>query len=177
MCDGPGEGVEEIGWPAIFCEADLSIACFSLTKLNGTSSSPSASRVEGSGIGPSITHRFASYLVLMKFSILDSEGTCPGASFASQYLFALEFPHFSTLWSCSSVQASRSTDLTRLICVPMPLCMPEHLMHTKIPRFQLAHLGSTALQISKWRLHLSFRVLLTFVPLAVRTRLVPLQFQ
>lgn len=34
-----------------------------------TSSSPS-SRVEGSGIGPSITHLFDSYLVRIKFSIL-----------------------------------------------------------------------------------------------------------
>lgn len=37
------------------------------------------------------------------------------------HLFALAFPHFTTLCSCSSVQASRSTDLTLLICVPMPL--------------------------------------------------------
>ena len=34
-----------------------------------TSSSPSASNVAGSGIGPSITHRLDSYFVLMKFSI------------------------------------------------------------------------------------------------------------
>lgn len=38
-----------------------------------TSSSPSSS-VEGSGMGPSITHLFDSYLVRMKFSILASEG-------------------------------------------------------------------------------------------------------
>ena len=121
-CDGPGDGVEAVwGIPVILCDADRSIACFSLTKLSGTSSSPSASRVEGSGIGPSITHLFESYFVLMKFSILDSDGTCPGASFASQYLFALALPHINTLCNCSSVQASRSTDLTRLICVPMPL--------------------------------------------------------
>lgn len=117
------------------------MACFSFTKLKGTSSSPSASRVDGSGIGPSITHLFDSYFVLMKFSIFASEGTCPGASFASQYLFALELPHFRTLCSCSSVHASRSTDLTLLICVPIPRCMPEHLMQMKIPKFQLAHLG------------------------------------
>lgn len=77
----------------------------------------------------------------MKFSIFDSDGTWPGCNFASQYLLALELPHFSTLCSCSSVQASRSTDFTRLICVPMPRCMPEHLMHTKTPRFQLAQRG------------------------------------
>lgn len=35
-------------------------------------------------------------------------------------LLALPLPHFSTLCSCSSVQASRSTDLTRLMCVPIP---------------------------------------------------------
>lgn len=125
-----------------FWEADLSILCFSFTKFSGISSSPSASRVEGSGTGPSITHLFDSYLVLMKFSILASDGTCPGASFASQYLFALEFPHFNTLCNCSSVQASRSTDLTLLICVPIPRCIPEHLMQMNIPKFQLAHLGS-----------------------------------
>lgn len=35
-----------------------------------TSSSPFTSKVEGSGIGPSIVHLFESYLVRMKFSIL-----------------------------------------------------------------------------------------------------------
>ena len=77
------------------------------------------------------------------------------------HLFALVFPHRSTLCNCSSVQASRSTDLTRLICVPIPRCIPEQLrphyqllcggigmkatiyrMQTKIPKFQLAHRGS-----------------------------------
>lgn len=43
------------------------------------------------------------------------------------HLFALAFPHLSTLCNCSSVQASKSTDLTRLMCVPMPRCMPEQL--------------------------------------------------
>ena len=46
------------------------------------------------------------------------------------------------LCSCSSVQESRSTDLTLLICVPMPRWMPEQRMQTNTPRFQLAHLGS-----------------------------------
>jgi len=89
-----------------------------------------------------------------------SAGTCPGASLASQYLywkfnetfqkhsvlcfylFALELPHFNMLWSCSSVHESRSTDLTLLICVPIPLWMPEHRMQMNMPRFQLAHRGS-----------------------------------
>lgn len=75
-----------------------------------------------------MTHRFESYLVRMKFSILPSAGTCPGASFASQYLLARLFPHFNMLCICSSVHESRSTDLTRLICVPIPRCIPEHLM-------------------------------------------------
>lgn len=127
-----------------------------------TSSSPSPPRVAGSGMGPSITHRFESYLVRIKFSILlcecqytallggrvpthASAGIWPGASLASQYLqhthqflfpllivlltylFALELPHLSMLWSCSSVQESRSTDLTRLMCVPIPRWIPEHL--------------------------------------------------
>lgn len=90
---------------------------------------------------PSITHRFDSYFVRMKFSIFDSEGTWPGANFASQYLLALSLPHRSMLCSCSSVQESKSTDLTLLICVPMPRCIPEHRMQMKMPRFQLAHLG------------------------------------
>src|SRR6202035_5224769 len=81
---------------AAFCDAERSMLCFSFTRFNGISSSPSASSVEGSGIGPSITHLLDSYFVLMKFSILVSEGTCPGASFASQYLFARELPHFRT---------------------------------------------------------------------------------
>ena len=108
-------GAEEIR-----CDADLSIFAFSWTRLSGTLSSPSTSRVAGSGMPPSITHRLDSYLVLMKFSIFASDGTCPAASLASQYLFALELPHLSTLCSCSSVQESRSTDFIRLTCVPSP---------------------------------------------------------
>ena len=98
-------------------------------------------------MGPSMTQRFDSYFVRMKFSIFASEGTCPGASFASQYLFALALPHFSTLCSCSSVQVSRSTDLTLEMCVPIPRWIPEHRMHMKTPRFQLAHRGSTWLLV------------------------------
>ena len=41
----------------------------SMRKQHTTSSSPSASSVDGSGIGPSMTHRFDSYLVRIKFSI------------------------------------------------------------------------------------------------------------
>lgn len=96
-------------------EDDRSRLCFSFTRLSGTSSSPSTSSVDGSGIGPSITQRFDSYLVLIKFSILASDGTWPGASFDSQYLFALALPQRSTLCNCSSVQESKSTDFTLLI--------------------------------------------------------------
>lgn len=102
-------------------EADRSSFAFSCTTFRGcytvsemarisgeilqhtTSSSASEPKVAGSGIGPSMTHLFESYLVRMKFSILlvelsmdrnkrlwrgthVSEGTWPGASFASQYL-------------------------------------------------------------------------------------------
>lgn len=56
------------------CEAERSICTFSCTLLNGTSSS-SLSRVEGSGMGPSMTQRFDSYFVRIKFSILASDGT------------------------------------------------------------------------------------------------------
>lgn len=38
--------------------------------MSGRTVSSSFPRVEGSGIGPSITHRLDSYLVRMKFSIL-----------------------------------------------------------------------------------------------------------
>lgn len=100
---------------ALRSDSLCSITFFSLTTLNGTSSSPSASNVAGSGIGPSITQRLSSYFVRMKFSILASEGMWPGANFASQYLLARAFPQFMTLCSCSSVHESRSTDLTRLM--------------------------------------------------------------
>lgn len=95
---------------------DLSIVAFSLTTFKGTSSSadPSSS-VLGSGIGPSITHLLLSYLVLIKFSIFASFGTWPGASLFSQYLFALALPQRNIEAICSSVQLSRSTDLTREI--------------------------------------------------------------
>ena len=85
------------------CDVDRSIFAFSCTTLRGyqdqcsaqvsaeqtiltTSSSPSTSNVEGSGMGPSMVHRFDSYFVRIKFSILASAGTWPGANFASQYL-------------------------------------------------------------------------------------------
>lgn len=67
-------------------EAERSICTFSCTLLNGyvrvsvvnfprkdlllTTSSSDTSRVAGSGIPPSITQRFESYFVRMKFSIL-----------------------------------------------------------------------------------------------------------
>lgn len=80
---------------ACFCEVLLSILAFSCTTFKGTSSS--SPNVEGSGIGPSITHLLDSYFVLMKFSIFDSDGTCPVCSFDSQYLFARVLPHLRTL--------------------------------------------------------------------------------
>lgn len=133
-------------------------------------------------MGPSITHLFESYFVRIKFSIFASDGTCPGASLASQYLFAREFPHTSTLCSCSSVHESRSTDLTLLMCVPIPRWMPEQRMQTKIPKFQLAHRGSgsgvsnvNSFYPPLYTGHVS--KLLTFIPLAVGAALVPLQFQ
>lgn len=125
-----------------------SIFCFSFTTLRGMSSSPSTSRVDGSGMGPSITHRLSSYFVRMKFSILASEGTWPGASFASQYLLARAFPQLSTLCNCSSVHESKSTDLTRLMCVPIPRWIPEHRMQMKTPRFQLAQRGSVSMRLA-----------------------------
>lgn len=51
------------------CLCKLKYMLFSRNRLLTTSSSPSASNVDGSGIGPSITHRLDSYFVLMKFSI------------------------------------------------------------------------------------------------------------
>ena len=99
---------------------DLSKFAFSRTTFNGTSSSAAASlNVLGSGIGPYITHLLLSYLVRMKFSIFASLGTCPGASLSSQYLFARPLPQRNIEASCSSVQLSRSTDLTREMWTPM----------------------------------------------------------
>lgn len=119
--------------------AVLSTFTFSCTMLSGTSSSSAS--VLGSGIGPSMTHLLLSYFVLIKFSIFDSFGTWPGASFASQYLFARALPHFMIDAICSSVQVSRSTDLTREMCTPILRWMPEQRMQTKTPRFQDAHRG------------------------------------
>jgi zinc transporter ZupT len=36
---------------------------------------------------------------------------------------------------CSGVHMSKSTDLTLLICVPIPRWIPEHRMHRKTPLF------------------------------------------
>jgi hypothetical protein len=106
-------------------------------------------------------------------------------------MLALVLPHFSMLWSCSSVQESRSTDLTLLICVPIPRWIPEHLqdlsanmiwytaaaiayrMQMKMPKFQLAHLGSVnTCQLS---CPVAVSVFRTLVPLAVCTALVAFQ--
>ena len=48
------------------------------------------------------------------------------------YRLARALPHRRMLCICSSVQASRSTLLTRLMWVPMPLWIPEHLTRTHI---------------------------------------------
>lgn len=147
--EGCGWGDGEADWPPDRRRDSLrSIVCFSLTKLRGTSSSPSASSDAGSGIGPSITHLFSSYFVRMKFSILASEGVWPGASLSSQYLFARALPQFRMLCICSSVQESRSTDLTLLIWTPMLRWMPEQRMQMKTPRFQLAQRGSVWSDVS-----------------------------
>ena len=120
----------------------LSPIAFSLTTFSGTSSSPvPSSNVLGSGIGPSITHLLLSYFVRIKFWILDSFGTCPSANLCSQYLFARALPHRSIDCICSSVQASRSTLLTREMCVPMPRWMPLQRMQTKTPMFHEAQRG------------------------------------
>jgi len=87
---GAARGGGGIGWlnvDAARNEAPRSSLAFSCTTLRGyysiisihstpsttcsytTSSSSSASKAAGSGMGPSITHRLDSYLVLMKFSI------------------------------------------------------------------------------------------------------------
>lgn len=153
-------------------ETFLSTVCFSLTKLNGTSSSPATSKVAGSGLGPSIAHRFNSYFVRIKFSIFDSDGRWLGASLASKYLFARALPHDRTDWSCSSVQESRSTDLTRLMWVPMPRWMPEQRMQMKTPRFQEAHRGSMLCQMEMVR---KGRGIITLVFLAIGADLVRLQ--
>lgn len=55
------------------CQQSASNPMFGSVETHTTSSSPSASSVAGSGIGPSITQRFDSYFVRMKFSIFLSE--------------------------------------------------------------------------------------------------------
>ena len=57
------------------------------------------------------------------------------------YLFPLRLPHLIIISVCSSVQASRSADLTREICVPIPRCIPEQRMQMKTPRDQDAQRG------------------------------------
>ena len=53
---------------------------------------------------------------------------------------------------CSVVQVSRFTDLTFEIWTPRPLWIPEHRMHIKIPKFQLAHRGDLAPQSAQYLL-------------------------
>ncbi len=52
------------------------------------------------------------------------------------------------LCSCSSVHESRSTDLTRLMCVPIPRWMPEHRMQRKTPEVSSSPSGDLGRAIS-----------------------------
>lgn len=118
------------------------VAATTTTFSRGTEDARSVlSRVTGSGRPPVMTHRLLSYLVRMKFSILASGGTCPSARLASQYMLAFTFPHLRMVCTCSSDQASRSTDLTREMCVPMERWMPEQRMHRKTPSGHEAQRG------------------------------------
>ena len=45
--------------------------------------------------------------------------------------------------------SSNSKDLTLDKCVPRLLCIPEHSMHIKAPKFKLAHTGSFEFKIVK----------------------------
>jgi len=76
----------------------------------------------------------------------------PGGRYASQNAFARAFPQRSMLSICSFVQVSRLTDLTRVTCVPMDLCTPEHSMHINTPRFHEAQRGSLLLQSAQMAL-------------------------
>lgn len=60
---------------------------------------------------------------------------------ASQYAFARRFPHLHIDSVCSSVHESRSTDFTRVTCVPSDLWTPEQRMQIKRPRFHDAQRG------------------------------------
>lgn len=97
---GAGAGTGALGcddWPmeAFRIDSFRSMVFFSFTRLRGMLSS--SSRVDGSGMGPSMTQRFSSYLVRMKDSTLPSLGLWPAANLASQYLFARALPQLSTL--------------------------------------------------------------------------------
>ena len=87
--------------------------------------------------------------------------------------------------NCSSVHVSKSTDLTRLMWVPMPRWNPEHLdtpvnlrthsiamvanlIQIKTPKFQLAHRGSLlCLQSAQTRFAGSFNRFLITAWLAI----------
>lgn len=97
--------------------------------------------LSGSGTWGEEVHLRRSYLVRIKLSIFSWSGMYPSGSLASQYMLHLAFPHFTICSTCSSVQASKSTDLTLEICVPMDLWIPEHRIQTKHPKFHDAHLG------------------------------------
>ena len=103
------------------------------------------------------------------------------------YLLALALPQFTTPCNCSSVQASRSTDLTLLIWVPILLWTPEQRIQMKTPMFQEAHRGSSQ---SEQRIHQHLAVFQmkgrlgersrrppTFIALAIGTDLIAVEFQ
>ena len=75
--------------------------------IRTTSSSPSVSRVDGSGIGPSITHLLDSYFVLIKFSI-----------FLSMILDS--HAQDDVLWPCSRFRGYMAW---RQFCFPISACI------------------------------------------------------
>lgn len=98
-------------------------------------------RKENSRVRGNMTRRQLSLPIPVTFVALVDVSRMQGRTNPT-HLLAREFPHFKTLCNCSSVHASRSTDLTRLIWVPMPRWMPEQRMQMKMPRFHDAHRGS-----------------------------------
>lgn len=74
--------------------------------------------------------------------VLSTPGLVYPSTQPSHTLLAMAFPMAVITMLSSTGQSSRSKDRTRDRCVPRFLCIPEHSIQIRAPRFRLAQSGS-----------------------------------
>lgn len=96
-------------------------------------------------------HRCSTYFLCQNSFRSPAAGSNPAGFECSHTALALALPQSRAACTCSSVQSSRSTDLTFEICTPSERCTPEQPMQMKMQQGSLvsiqdAQRGSLSLQ-------------------------------